>query len=122
MEKRTINFETRLQQLEAIVNAAEGISDRKSPERKAAARAARRIKLIKLLEHIDPATLDDDEWETLQSYSVEYSPATKIDIQIGDDLIELLETYKDVKDLYKKILKWCDNNDAQISGTTIVAK
>lgn len=122
MEKRTINFETRLQQLEAIVNAAEGISDRKSPERKAAARAARRIKLIRLLEHIDPATLDDDEWETLQSYSVEYSPATKIDIQIGDDLIELLETYKDVKDLYKKILKWCDNNNAQIQGTKIVAK
>lgn len=122
MEKRTINFESRLQQLEAIVSAAQGISDRKSPERKAAARASRRIKLIKLLEHIDPATLNDDEWETLQSYSVEYSPATHLDIQLGDNLITLLDTYKDVKDLYKKILKWCEANNAQINGTVIEAK
>lgn len=126
MEKRPINFDARKVQLQAVVKAAEGIKDRKSTERKAAARAQRKLRQIavfeELLDGFNVAELSDDSYEYIQSLTEEYTPGTKLDIQIGDNLMELLEEYKDVKDLYKKILKWCDKNGAQIKGTEIVAK
>lgn len=118
------DFSARKAQLNAIVKAAEGIKDRKSKERKAAARATRKLSQIAVFEEMlalmpKDAKLTEDTQEYIKSLTVEYTPGTQLEIQAGDSLIELLEEYKDVKDLYKKILKWCEKNDCHIDGVTI---
>ena len=118
------DFSARVAQLGAIVKAAEGIKDRKSKERKAAARATRKLQQIAVFEElsakVDFSTLSEAAQEYIVGLTVEYTPGVQLDIQPGDSLIELLEEYKDVKDLYKKILKWCEKNDCHIDGVNIV--
>ena len=118
------DFSARVAQLNAVVKAAEGIKDRKSKERKAAARAARKLAQIAVFEElsakVDFNTLSEATQEYIVGLTVEYTPGVQLDIQPGDSLIELLEEYKDVKDLYKKILKWCEKNNCRIDGVNIV--
>ena len=121
------DFSARVAQLKAAVKAAEGITDRKSAERKAAARAQRKLNQIavmqELLASLKPDTkLSEKTAEYINSLTVEYKPGVQLDIQIGDSLVDLLEEYKEVRDLYKKILKWCEQNDAKIDGVKIVKK
>lgn len=120
------DFSARKAQLVAVVKAAEGIKDRKDAKRKAAARAARKLHQIAVFEElsakVDFDTLSKDTQEYILGLTVEYTPGVQLDIQIGDSLVDLLEEYKDVRDLYKKILKWCDQNNAKIDGVNIVAK
>lgn len=118
------DFSARVAQLRAVVKAAEGIKDRKSKERKAAARATRKLAQIAVFEEMlsllpKDAKLTEDTESYIIGLTVEYTPGTQLEIQPGDSLIELLEEYKDVKDLYKKILKWCEKNDCHIDGTEI---
>lgn len=119
------DFSARKAQLEAIVKSAEGIKDRKSAERKAAARASRKLRQISAIEELlknlaDGSKLSEDTTEYISTLTEEYTPGTSIDVQEGDNLIELLEKYKDVKDLYKTILKQCEKKGLQIKGTEIV--
>ena len=118
------DFSARVAQLNAVVKAAEGIKDRKSKERKAAARATRKLAQIAVFEElsakVDFSTLSEATQEYIVGLTVEYTPGVQLDIQPGDSLIELLEEYKDVKDLYKKILKWCEKNNCRIDGVNIV--
>ena len=118
------DFSARVAQLDAVVKAAEGIKDRKSKERKAAARATRKLAQIAVFEElsakVDFNTLSEATQEYIVGLTVEYTPGVQLDIQPGDSLIELLEEYKDVKDLYKKILKWCEKNNCRIDGVNIV--
>lgn len=126
MTKRTFDFKGRMAQLNEIVEAAVGNTDRKSPERKAAARAQRKLKQLEAFEELlrlipKDAELSEDTSDYINSLTTEYSAST-IDVQEGDSLIELLEEYKDVRDLYKKILKQCERKGLQIKGTEIVKK
>lgn len=119
------DFSARRAQLDAIVKVAEGIKDRKSTERKAAARAQRKLRQISAIEEllknlVKDAKLSEDTQDYISTLTEEYTPGTSIDVQEGDNLIELLEEYKDVKDLYKKILKQCEKKGLQIKGTEIV--
>lgn len=121
------NFSARVAQLDAIVKEAKGIKDRKDAKRKAAARAARKLQQIAVFQELlklipADAKLSDKAAEYINSLTVEYKPGVQLDIQIGDSLVDLLKEYKDVRDLYKKILKWCDQNNAKIDGVNIVAK
>lgn len=126
MTKRTFDFKGRMAQLNVIVEAAVGNTDRKSPERKAAARAQRKLKQISAFEELlrlipKDAELSEDTSDYINSLATGHSAST-IDVQEGDSLIELLEEYKDVRDLYKKILKQCERKGLQIKGTEIVKK
>lgn len=119
------DFSARKAQLEAIIKSAEGIKDRKSTERKAAARASRKLRQISAIEELlknlaEGSKLSEDTTEYISTLTEEYTPGTSIDVQEGDNLIELLEEYKDVKDLYKKILKQCEKKGLQIKGTEII--
>lgn len=119
------DFSARVAQLKAVVKAAEGIKDRKSAERKAAARATRKLTQISVMQELlglipTDAQLSEATTEYIKSLTVEYTPGVQLDIQPGDSLIELLEEYKEVKDLYKKILKWCEKNNCRIDGVNIV--
>ena len=121
------DFSARKAQLQAIVTIGEGSEDRKSPERKASARAQRKLKLIsvveELLANVKPDTkLSEETMEYLKGLSEVHAGGVKLEIEIGDNLWDLLQRYRDVKDLYKKILKWCDENNAQIIEAEIVAK
>lgn len=120
------DFSARKAQLDAIVNEAKGIKDRKDAKRKAAARATRKLQQIAVFEEllgmVDVAKLSEKTQEYINGLTVEYKPGVQLDIQIGDSLVDLLEEYKDVRDLYKKILKWCEQNNAKIDGVNIVAK
>lgn len=58
--------------------------------------------------------------EVLERLLAEYTPGTHIEVKEGDNLAELLEANKDVKDLYKKILKSCEKQGLKLDGLKIV--
>lgn len=61
---------------------------------------------------------------TLQSYFVELSQGIKrgtvIEVHEGDNVLELLDKYKDVKDVWNKLRKACDEAGLKIAGLDIV--
>lgn len=45
---------------------------------------------------------------------------TQVVVNEGDNVLELLDKYKDVKDIYQKIKKVCENTGLKIVGSDIV--
>lgn len=94
----------------------------KSAERRAKRKDDYKSAIQQLVDHLDCPIekLDDVTQRFIQVMLGEYKPKQIITITAGDNLIELLEKYKDVKDLYKKILKRCEEQGLKLEGTKIV--
>lgn len=120
--KQVVSEETRKQQLEAVL-AAVNKDDEKSV--KAARRAQRKLNYIiafdELMQYVPKGTeLSKTTKAVYEQLNALYTPGVKIEVSIGMTLVEFLEKNKDVKDCYKKLLKWCDKNNARIDGMNIV--
>lgn len=122
--KTTVSAMTRKDQLQAVIDSADK-NDEASV--KAARRAQRRLNYIlafdELMQYVpEDAKLSDNTKTLYESLNSLYTPGVRIEVAIGMSLMEFLEKNKDIKDCYKKLLKWCDSNNAKIDGTQIVAK
>ena len=120
--KQVVSQETRKQQLEAVL-AAVNKDDEKSV--KAAKRAQRKLNYIlafdELMQYVPEGTkLSETTKHVYEQLNALYTPGVQIEVSIGMTLVEFLEKNKDVKDCYKKLLKWCDKNGAKIDGMNIV--
>lgn len=73
-------------------------------------------------------TMEDDKEikinATLQDYFIELSQGgkrgTQIIVQEGDNVLQLLDKYKDIKDVWNKLKKACDESGLKIVGSDIV--
>ena len=107
-----------------IAQLEQQIKTRES-EDKSTGSQERKLRLVKLVvemsEHLDPTyRLSDESAKTLEGLLKEYTPGVSITVKEGDDLIQLLEANKSVKNLYAKILKSCEKQGLIIKGTKIV--
>lgn len=94
----------------------------KSAERRAKRKDDYKAAIQQLVDHLDCKIEDLDE-VTQRFITVmlgEYKPKQVIVVKEGDDLVTLLDKYQKVKDLYKKILKKCEEQGLQLKGTKIV--
>lgn len=94
----------------------------KSAERRAKRKDDYKAAIQQLVDHLDCKIEDLDE-VTQRFITVmlgEYKPKQVIVVKEGDDLVTLLDKYQTVKDLYKKILKKCEEQGLQLKGTKIV--
>lgn len=60
--------------------------------------------------------------EENMEYIIQYTNNKRCNVVVseGDDLLSLLEKYKDVKDIYGKIMKSCSEQNLKIEGNKIV--
>lgn len=94
----------------------------KSAERRAKRKEDYKEAIKQLVDHLDCKVEELDE-VTQRFITVmlgEYKPKQVIVVKEGDDLVTLLDKYRTVKDLYKKILKECEKQGLQLKGTKIV--
>lgn len=94
----------------------------KSAERRAKRKEDYKDAIKQLVDHLDCKVEELDE-VTQRFITVmlgEYRPKQVIVVKEGDDLVTLLDKYRTVKDLYKKILKECEKQGLQLKGTKIV--
>ena len=94
----------------------------KSAERRAKRKEDYKDAIKQLVDHLDCKVEELDE-VTQRFITVmlgEYKPRQVIVVKEGDDLVTLLDKYRTVKDLDKKILKECEKQGLQLKGTKIV--
>ena len=68
----------------------------------------------------EDVTFNDTIMKYFEECSAGIKRATVIEVHEGDNVLQLLEKYKDVKDAYTKIRKACDNAGLKINGASIV--
>lgn len=120
--KQVVSKETRKQQLEAVLAA---VDEKNEKSVKAGRRAKRRLNYIlafdELMQYVPKGTeLSETTKQVYEQLNALYTPGVQIEVSVGMTLVEFLEKNKDVKDCYKKLLKWCDKNSAKIDGMNIV--
>lgn len=71
-----------------------------------------------LIANVDKTKLDKNTLAWIDKFT-NSKPHNKLVVNVGDDLIELLNKYPNTKNLYGKILKWCESNGCKINGTKI---
>lgn len=79
-------------------------------------RERRTVALIKELLSIadNNTTLSDASISTLNLLVGEHPTAVSFSVSQGDKLIDILEKYKDVKDVYGKLMKFCDKEGLKL--------
>lgn len=107
-----------------IAQLEKQIADRAAEDKKTGSQE-RKLRIVKLVvemsEHLDKEyKLSDEGAKTLEGLLAEYTPGVHIEVKEGDNLIQLLEANKDVKNLYQKILKSCEKQGLKIDGVNIV--
>lgn len=84
------------------------------------------MKLWRIIQALLAMTGDDDVTfnNTIMEYFEECSAGIKrgtvIEVHEGDNALELLDKYKDVKDIWNKLKKACDDAGLKIVGSDIV--
>ena len=68
----------------------------------------------------EDVTLNDTIMKYFKECSAGIKRAVVIEVHEGDDVMELLEKYDGVKDIYKKLKKACEDAGLMIDGPTIV--
>lgn len=61
-----------------------------------------------------------DVLESLTTLTSERKARYTVEVNEGDNVLELLEKYKDVKDIYSKIKKAAEEKGLKIAGTSVV--
>ena len=74
--------------------------------------------LISLNDNDNDIDLDEENINYILQYTT--SRHNSVVVNEGDDLLSLLEKYKDVKDVYNKIMKSCTEQNLKIDGNKIV--
>lgn len=68
----------------------------------------------------EDVTFNDTIMKYFEECSAGIKRAVVIEVHEGDDVMELLEKYDGVKDIYKKLKKACEDAGLMIDGPTIV--
>lgn len=68
----------------------------------------------------DDVTFNDTIMEYFEECSAGIKRGTVIEVHEGDNALELLDKYKDVKDIWNKLKKACDDAGLKIVGSDIV--
>ena len=68
----------------------------------------------------DDVTFNDTIMEYFKECSAGIKRGTVIEVHEGDNALELLDKYKDVKDIWNKLKKACDDTGLKIVGSNVV--
>lgn len=68
----------------------------------------------------EDVTFNDTIMKYFEECSAGIKRAVVIEVHEGDDVMELLEKYDGVKDIYKKLKRACEDAGLMIDGPTIV--
>lgn len=112
--------QTKAVELEQLVEAKSG---NKNPDYY---KTLKEMKLWYIIQALSAMPGDDDVTfsDTIMKYFEECSAGIKrgvtVEVHEGDNALELLDRYKDVKDIWNKIKKACDDAGLKIVGSNIV--
>ena len=112
--------QNKVKELEALVEAKSG---NKNPDYY---KTLKEMKLWCIIQALLAMPGDDDVTfsDTIMKYFEECSAGIKrgtvIEVHEGDNALELLDKYKDVKDIWNKLKKACDDAGLKIVGSDIV--
>lgn len=115
-----IMAQTKATELEQLVDVKSG---NKNPDYY---KTLKEMKLWCIIQALLAMPGDDDVVfnDTIMKYFEECAAGVKhgtvIEVHEGDNALELLDKYKDVKDIWNKIKKACDNAGLKIVGSDIV--
>lgn len=87
---------------------------------KAKRRINRRLVILRNIRNLIVNDEIDGEW--IEGIINPRKAANKVVIKEGDDILVLLQQFPNTKNLYQKILKWCEANDCELKGSKIVKK
>ena len=62
--------------------------------------------------------LSDEAKHLLTVLTGEYRPVQKVQCVAGDKLMDLLQRYATVKNVYAKLMKWCDEHQLKLDVKT----
>ena len=68
----------------------------------------------------DDVTLNDTIMKYFEECSAGIKRGVTVEVHEGDNALELLDRYKDVKDIWNKIKKACDDAGLKIVGSNVV--
>ena len=68
----------------------------------------------------DDVTLNDTIMKYFEECSAGIKRGVTVEVHEGDTALELLDRYKDVKDIWNKIKKACDDAGLKIVGSNVV--
>lgn len=68
----------------------------------------------------EDVTFNDTIMKYFEECSAGIKRGTVIEVHEGDNALELLDKYKDVKDVWNKLKKACEDAGLKIEGSTIV--
>ena len=68
----------------------------------------------------DDVTFNDTIMEYFEECSTGIKRGTVIEVHEGDNALELLDKYKDVKDIWNKLKKACNDAGLKIVGSNVV--
>ena len=115
-----IMAQTKAIELEQLVEAKSG---NKNPDYY---KTLKEMKLWCIIQALLAMPGDDDVTfsDTIMKYFEECSAGIKrgvtVEVHEGDNALELLDRYKDVKDIWNKIKKACDDAGLKIVGSNVV--
>lgn len=117
-----IMAQVKCEELEMLVDVKSG---NKNPDYY---KTLKELKLWCIIQALLNASYDrEDEMylnETIETYFKELAQGIKrgtvIEVHEGDNALELLDKYKDVKDVWNKLKKACDDAGLKIVGSNVV--
>lgn len=96
-----------------------------SASRRATKRKVWKAAALEIIEHLKGPqydTLSDDAKHLLELLSGDPRATVTVSCQKGDKLMDLLNKYKDVKDCYGKLARYCEKNGLVIDMATATIK
>ena len=112
--------QNKVKELEMLVDIK---SENKNPDYY---KALKEMKLWRIIQTLltmldgDDVTFNDTIMEYFEECSAGIKRGTVIEVHEGDNALELLDKYKDVKDVWNKLKKACDDAGLKIVGSDIV--
>ena len=76
--------------------------------------------LLAMLDGGDDVTFNDTIMEYFEECSAGIKRGVTVEVHEGDNALELLDKYKDVKDIWNKIKKACNDAGLKIVGSNVV--
>ena len=116
----SVMAQNKVVELEALVDVKSG---NKNPDYYKTLKEMKLWRIIQALLAIpgdDDVTLNDTIMKYFEECSAGIKHGVTVEVHEGDNALELLDRYKDVKDIWNKIKKACDDAGLKIVGSNVV--
>lgn len=116
-----VEIAQKISELDAQIKAAKD-------EEKSIGRIRRKVRSLKVVCSLISTFVEDDEFtfdmedEMLQMLECKKGKRIVFDIKEGDDIIQKMDEYNNVKDVYKRMMAQADAMGLKLVGSTLVKK